>query len=53
MSSLQTNFIYKIHVGLGQFNFMAELDSMSNLHYSLLFIMALSSLTVYSIILAG
>jgi NADH:ubiquinone oxidoreductase subunit H len=30
-----------------------ELDSISNLRYGLLFILALSSLTVYSIILAG
>lgn len=35
------------------FNNLAELDSVSNLRYGILFILALSSLTVYSIILAG
>lgn len=35
------------------FNTVAELDSVSNLRYGILFILALSSLTVYSIILAG
>lgn len=35
------------------FSLLAELDSVSNVRYGLLVIMALSSLTVYSIILAG
>lgn len=35
------------------FSLLAELDAVSNVTYGLLFIMALSSLTVYSIILAG
>ena len=43
----------EIRLGSNTFIFLAELDTMSNLHYGLLFIMALSSLTVYSIILAG
>lgn len=35
------------------FRNLVELDSVSNLRYGILFILALSSLTVYSIILAG
>lgn len=34
-------------------SFLLELDDVSNLRYGLLFILALSSLTVYSIVLAG
>jgi len=48
----------EIRTGFTGFNFeqfapLMELDSISNLRYGLLFILALSSLTVYSIILAG
>jgi NADH:ubiquinone oxidoreductase subunit H len=41
------------HVGADFYLLVYELDSVSNLRYGLLLILAFSSLTAYSIILAG
>lgn len=57
-SVIYQEFVMGYHKGtlwpeFADFRNLVELDSVSNLRYGILFILALSSLTVYSIILAG